>query len=46
MGEILSTLVDPHELYHQEFVKGLEHSLQEVSRKKTKPVHCFSDFVS
>lgn len=46
IGDILFSVLDPAEVYSPEFIEGLEQSLNEVSKKRTKPVKNFSDFIS
>ncbi len=46
IGDILFSVLDPADVYSAEFDEGLEQSLKEVSKKRTKPVKSFSDFIS
>ncbi|MCK4351909.1 hypothetical protein KAW65_00695 [candidate division WOR-3 bacterium] len=46
IGDFLEHYISPKSLYKEEFIKGIDIALTEVSRKKTKKVKDFSDFVS
>ncbi len=46
IGRFLEHYIEPGILYKDEFVKGMETALNEVSRKETKLVKTFNHFVS
>jgi hypothetical protein len=46
IGKFLEHYVEPEMLYKNEFIKGMNHSLKEVSGKKTKKATNLKEFCS
>jgi len=46
IGEFLKTFLDKKTLYKKEFLKGLDNSLNDIVKGKTKKVKKFTDFIS
>ncbi len=44
--EFLSSALSPNELYHEEFLRGLRESDEDIRTNNMKEVHSFDDFVS